>query len=64
MLKSKIFESQAIKIVYCLRPLLTVFQLDVYVGGQLYWWRKVEIPGENHPLATHILTYTIYVHCR
>ena len=28
--------------------------LQLYRGGQFYWWRKPRVPGENHqPAASH-----------
>ena len=39
-----------------LTSLSTRFQL--FRGGQLYWWRKQERPGENHrPVATIIRSW-------
>ena len=34
--------------VWCLTPLSKIIQL--YLGGQFYWWRKQRVPGESTDL--------------
>ena len=40
--------------IYCLKPLSTIFNIQLYCGGQFLLVEETAVPGENHhPVASH-----------